>query len=193
MNLKSKLFENFISLSFLQVATYILPLISLPYLVRVLGPDKFGLVIFAQSFVQYFAMFIDYGFNFSATREVSVNKDNKHATNEIFSTVLFVKFLFLLISFLVSVCLIFSFSKFRQDWFLYFISFSNLLGNVLFPQWFFQGMERMKTIAILNVVSKIIVIILIFIFVKTQGDYIIVVFLQSIGKIFFSSIDYSFF
>src|SRR5690554_7538012 len=77
---KKRLLGNFLSLSGLQVFTYILPLITLPYLVRVLGVEKYGLVMFAQSFIMFFNILVDYGFNLSATREIAVNRSEEHTS-----------------------------------------------------------------------------------------------------------------
>ena len=79
---KKRLLGNFFSLSVLQVFTYILPLITFPYLVKVLGVDKFGLVMFAQAFLMFFNILTDYGFDLSATREVSIHRDNKEKLTE---------------------------------------------------------------------------------------------------------------
>lgn len=178
---KKALLENFFSLSFLQAADYILPLITLPYLVRVLGPAKFGLIAFALALTQYFIILTDYGFNLSATREISVNRGNKKEITKIFSSVLLIKLCFLALSFLVLIGLVFSVPKFRNDWLIYLFSFGMAIGNALLPVWFFQGMERMKYISFLNIAAKLIFTVSIFVFIREMQDYIYVPLINSLG------------
>ncbi|HOJ16718.1 MAG TPA: flippase [Caldisericia bacterium] len=178
---KRRLAENFLFLSILQGLNYVLPLITFPYLVRVLGPEKFGLISFAQAFVGYLSILTDYGFNLSATRDVSINRDNKQKINEIFSSVMIIKFFLCIISFLIlSICLIFI-PKFRDDWVVYIFTFFGVIGQVLFPVWFFQGMEKMRYITILNVIAKTIFVICIFVFIKKMSDYLYVPLINSLG------------
>ena len=135
---KKRLIENFCSLSILQVLDYFLPLITLPYLVRILGPEKFGLIAFAQSLIVYFLVLTNYGFNLSATREISINREKEEKVSEIFSSVMIIKFLFGVLSFVILILMLFFIPKFGSNWLIYIFSFGIILGNILFPVWFFQ-------------------------------------------------------
>lgn len=178
---KKKLISNFFSLSSVEAANYIFPLITLPYLVRVLGPDRYGLVNFAQAFVYYFVLLTDYGFNLSATREISINRQDKEKVLRIFNSVMFIKLALMTASLITMLAVVFFIPKFKQDWLIYIYTFGMVIGNILFPIWLFQGMERMKLIALLNLLAKLIFVIAIFVFVKRQSDYIYVPLITSLG------------
>jgi polysaccharide transporter, PST family len=171
--------NNFSSLTALQAITYILPVVILPYLFQVLGPEKFGLVAFAQAFVQYFMILTDYGFGISATREISLSQDQPAKVSRIFSAVMAVKIGLASLS-MIALCIILYFiPKFRNDWMVYVLSFGAVIGNSLFPIWFFQGTEKMKHIADVNIAGGIFSAVSIFLFVQSPSDYLMVPLINS--------------
>ncbi|MCX7697956.1 MAG: flippase [Candidatus Goldbacteria bacterium] len=175
--------ENFFSLFSLQIFNYILPLITFPYLVRILGPDKFGLISFAQAFATYFILITDYGFNFSAVRDIAINRENKEKVSIIVFSVYSVKFILFFLSFIIYLIVVYNISKFYKDINIYLFSFLTVLGNVLLPVWFFQGIEKMKYITISNILIKFLFVILIFLLIKKENDYIYVPLIYSLCNI----------
>lgn len=178
-----KIIENIVSLTGLQFASYILPLITLPYLTYVLGPDKFGLTQYAISLITYFQMFTDYGFNLSATRELAIVREDKKKVSEIFSTVMFIKLMLTVISFVALLAIVTFIPKFSNDADVYLLTFGIVVGYVLFPTWLFQGMEYMKYTSILNIIGKVIFTVFIFVFIHQSSDYLLVPIINSFGYI----------
>ncbi|MEJ2630544.1 MAG: oligosaccharide flippase family protein [Acidihalobacter sp.] len=115
----SVLRKNIVSLFVLQGANYVLPLITVPYLVRVLGPENFGRIAFAQAFIQYFVVLTDYGFNLSATRAVALVRDDPAKLSSLFSAVMIVKAALMTIGFGAMLLIVWLVPSFAQDWPLY--------------------------------------------------------------------------
>lgn len=180
---QNKLFENAVAIALTQVVSYVLPLITLPYLSRVLGAEKFGLVFWAQSCIVYFNLITDYGFNWSATKEIAIVKDDTKKISEIFSSVMGVKFFLVIGCFLILTILIQTVPLFSKEWLLFYLTFFLTIGNSIYPIWYFQGIEHMKYVTLMNIISKSIFLILIFLFIKSPDDYLFVALLNSLGFI----------
>jgi len=178
-----RILDNIMSLTGIQFVQYLLPLVTFPYLTRVLGPANFGRVAFALAFIGYFQILTDYGFNLSATREISINRDDLSQVSKIYSSVMVTKTLLMLLTFTLMLIIISSFGRFQGDPLLYIFTFGLVLGSVLFPVWFFQGVERMRYISMLRILSSIIYTTLIFLIVRGPQDYLYVPLINSIGFI----------
>lgn len=177
------LVKNFTSLSLLQLANYIFPVITLPYLVRVLGPEKYGVINFAAAFSAYFVIITDYGFNLSATQEISVNRNDKEKVSEIFSSVLTIKIILFFLSSGIFFLIVNMFELFSNDAGLYSIMFIGVVGIVLFPLWVYQSVEQMKYILIINVAIRSVTIVSIFLLVKVENDYLLLAVIYTITQV----------
>ena len=161
----------------------LIPLITYPYLIRVLGKEKYGLVVFAQAIIGYLSILVSLGFNVSATKKVSVFRNDKNKLNEIFSSVLILKSYLFLISLVVLAILLIYIPMAHGYESLFLLSMTACINDVLYPSWYFQGIERMKYITYLTLVSRLTFMVLIFFLIKSPSDYIWVPAIYGIGYI----------
>ena len=180
-NEKKIIAKNYVALLFIQGANFILPLIIFPYLVRTLGSEKYGLVMIAQSVALFLTIIVDFGFNISATREVANLKNDKEKLSQFYWNVVSIKLALIIITFLLLLGLIICVDKFSVDPLVYLFSFGLVLGQAIFPTWFFQGIEKMQVITIVNVAAKLFFTISLFFVVLSPADYEYVPIFNGLG------------
>lgn len=174
--LKNKLAGNIISLFTLKGAEYIISFITLPYLLRVLGPEKYGAIAFVQVIINYGVLLVDYGFNLTAPRDIARVEASDRPRH--FSAVMGAKIAILSIMLLIGI-VIFSAIQTTIDMYLLVCMLPMLIGNVIFPIWYFQGIQQMKFITVFNIMARIVSVSGIFILVQSREDYLWAAFLQS--------------
>ena len=179
----SSVTHNAVSLYVIQFANYILPLVTVPYLVRVLEPKGYGVVAFGQSLIGFFALFVDYGFALSATRNISVKRNDPAAVNRIVFNVWGAKILLACAGFAVLLLLVAVIPKLGEVALLVMILYGIVIGNVLFPTWLFQGMEKMVVMSVINLAIRCIFVIGIFITVHRPEHYLLYAGLTSLSFI----------
>lgn len=171
------------ALGTLQIAGYAFPLITMPYLAHILGVLYIGKIAFAGAVIAYFQTLVDYGFNYTATRDVARYKEDTDKISILFSSVIYCKAFLVLVSAIILGCMTIIISPFRDNAYIFWATFILLPGYAMFPEWLFQGLEKMKYITILNLLSKLFFTIAVFILVKDKSDYIWQPILTGIGYI----------
>lgn len=173
--------SNFAYLSLLQVASYLFPLITMPYLARVIGVEGFGKIAFASAIITWVTTITDWGFNYTAMRDVAQHRDDKEQVSTIFSNVFWARCVLMLLSFVVLVVLVGLVPSFRTNVFVIFVTFLLVPGQILFPEWFFQAIEKMQYITILNILIRLFFTLSVFVFIKSADDYVLQPLLVSLG------------
>lgn len=170
-------------LSVIEIIRLAMPFVALPYIIRTVGATNYGMAVFAQTIISYFTIFINWGLDISAVKDVAVNRNDAGALNKIVSTVLGIKvILFLFSLFVLCVCTL-TIPFLREHSLLFFFAFLTCVSEVFFPVWFYQGIEKMKYLTIVRTTSILFYTASIFIFIHKQEDYEKIVLLQSLGNV----------
>ncbi len=163
----------------LQGVNYVMPLVVFPYLMVVLGAEKFGYIGFSISLTQYLMLVVDFGFNFTATKEVALHKDNHEKLQKVFWSVTAAKTVLLLLTFVLLVVVAFGIPRFSIYRSTLLVCFLMVVSSAYSCVWYFQGLGKIRVISVVNVLSKLFILPLCFLFVKTADDYLKAAFLQS--------------
>lgn len=160
-------------MTILHGANMLIGLVMYPYLIRTLGQSAYGTYVFANSCVAFFILFICFGFSFPALKQISLHPDDHNIKNRIVSEVFTAKVYLSLFSAVVFSALLFFIPFFRENRLLYLIVFSLIISEVLFPVWFFQGIQKMKLVTVIQLSARLLTIPLIFIFIKSADDLLL--------------------
>ncbi len=180
---------NAIFNSIYQILTMIVPLITAPYISRVLGVENNGLYSYYFSIVTYFVIFATFGFNDFGTKYIAEIRDNKEKVNSRFWSISYSKLILGLI--VLVVYFIFSFCLFSSDKIaitLLLILSGYILSAVIDPTFFFQGNERFVSVSLRNIVIRVLTTIAIFCFVRGVNDLYIYALILSLGQVLASLI-----
>jgi polysaccharide transporter, PST family len=175
------LVQNALSLYGVQIATYVVPLVTIPYLARVLGAAGWGLVAFAQAFGSWVALVGEYGFSLSGTREIARHRDDPEKMTQIVAGVLGAKTLLAVASIVTALGAFWFVPIFRQHPRLLLASVVWASAQVFNMIWVFQGLERMRFVAALDISAKVVATVLVFLVVHRPEDGWRVLVVQGLG------------
>ncbi len=162
--------RNIAAMTIVQAMSYILPLVTLPYLTRTLGLEAFGQIIFVQLILQYFILITDWGFLWSATKEIALVRHQPEVLSKLFISTWLAQWLLLLMSAIMLFILVVIIPALHEHAIIYWVGFSLVVGNVLFPIWLLQGLECLERLAKIQLITRPLVIPLIFLCVNKPED-----------------------
>ena len=188
--LKSKVLKNGIWLIILQIVNTIIPVITIPYITRILGASEYGVFSIALNWVTYLQVLVEFGFGLSGARKVAMLKeDNKKELNKIYNDIISARIVLLVISFIVMSIIAFI-SKFEMKVYIgMLVLFMMIIGTTFQLTWLFQGKQDMKFITVVNVIARLISFVLIFVLVKSSSDLYLYCMLYSITMLISSIIS----
>ena len=167
------LLNNVASLGVVQVVNYIFPLLTIPYVSRIIGPEGFGLINYITAFVSYFVLIVYYGFDLTATRKIAVDPDNLAIRSKVFSEVTCARLLLFIVTIVGFTICVGSVPILTENVMLSLVLFLTVISALLTPQYVFQGLQRLPVLSMLTLVKGVINTSLIFLFVSKKDDLLL--------------------
>jgi len=182
--LGNQLWRNTLMLYILQFSNYFFSFVTVPYQTRILGPIVYGRIGVACSVMAYFQLFMDFGFMLSATEDISKNRDDRDYINRKLTSITILKIFLVAISVLAMTGMCIFIPKFSDDPKLYISYLLAFAINSLMPDYLYRGIEKMTAVTVRTVCIKGFCTLLIFVFMRDSGDYLIVPLAQLAGNFF---------
>jgi PST family polysaccharide transporter len=179
----TKIRKTFFYLLLIQGGSYIVPLLFLPYLGRVLGVTEFGVLAFCQAVTQYFILVTDYGYNVTATRLISMHRDDSQALWQVYSSTTAARLVLVVISLVSALIAVASIPVLTKHWTILAAAFIGVVGTALTPVWLFQGLERMRSMVIPVLISRLLSLVFVVATVRGEGDAALAALGISAGQI----------
>ena len=177
--------ENLLSLLLYRVFNYALPFLLIPYLIRTLGIDGYGKIAFSQGIIQYAIVLVDYGFNMISARDIAQAKGNRKKIRSTFWQVQYTKLSLFLLSVVALILLVNTVGKLSDYKYEILVQIIFLLGYILTPVWYYQGLEKMKVITTLDTVAKCSIFPITLWLVNNEGDGL--VYLMILSLVYFAT------
>lgn len=166
-----KLLSDTMYYALIQASNFALPLITLPYITRVIGVEKFGVLELALVFTNFFVLLVKYGFDYTATRDIATSKSDNLKVSNLFYSYFFSKILIFLVAIVIfSICAFFS-ESIQENFLIFFLTFMGVFADFLLPSWLYRGMGDVRFVALLSFFVKLLFLPLVFIFIVNEEDY----------------------
>jgi len=182
-----KIIENYFFMTLLIFLNATFSLLLYPYLIRTLGASSYGIYIFITTVINYFIVFISFGFDLLGTRKIALHKDSIEQKSDIVSSIFSVKIALFLFSSIIAICIYLVSPLLQTHKWIYITCFLNTLTNILFPIWYFQGIQKMKVVTLTQLTFKLLTLPFIFYFIKKPNDLLLFSTITNLS-ILFSSI-----
>ena len=183
-NNNTKVVENYAFMTILQVLNICFYLLIYPFLIRVLGAESYGMYAYTLAVVTLFITFVSFGFDLPAAKKIAENAENKEVMSRVLSEVTTTKIFLEIISLIIFAALFMVSGKMRNNALLFIIVFAQTITNIVFPQWYFQGVQRMRVVTYIQVAFKVCSLVFIFWFLHSPEDnwiYALIVTISSVA------------
>ena len=185
---KSRVVQNMLALYGVQLCRKLIPILTIPYLTRTLGPAGWGAMAFALSAASFLVLLVEFGFNITATREVALLRESREACAELIAGVLGVQVGLCAVGVTITSALAHEVPLFRANPALLGAAIFFAISQCFAPLWFFQGMEWMRSVSVLEISGKLLAFGGLLLFVHSPADVWKALSLQAVPFLLQSSV-----